>query len=144
MRSIGGDGTCMDNSDVLSVDQSTVSKASRLKSRMTQKKKHIAHFIFTLPQKLLLAVVIDAEVSADTDKKSALERRNGRWKVVHLGPMDQLQLVACVRKFVQNQIAAGQAARSQLEVFRGANDDVLVVTSGELHQSNAVQFNNIQ
>ena len=110
----------------------------RAVKRVWQRRQCSADLIFTLAQQLLLAVVVDPQVPADADEQSALERRDGRRDVVDLGPMNQLQLVASLCELVEHEVAASQAAWSQLEVLDGADDHVLVIAAGKLHQRYAV------
>ena len=55
-----------------------------------------AHLILTLAKQLLLAVVVDTQISADTDEQSAVERRDRCRQIIHLGAVYQLELVAAV------------------------------------------------
>ena len=60
----------------------------------------LPYLVFTLPEHLLFADVVDAEKPSDADEHPALVGTDGRREVLHLRPVHQLQGGALVHQSV--------------------------------------------
>ena len=112
-------------------------RSHKIRSNSLQLDNQTTDLVLALAQQLLLAEVVDAQVSPDPDKYPALERHDRRGNVVHLRAVNKLEFLSILCQLVDVDEAGGTGPRVEHQLLDGADEDELIVaTVRKLHQRN--------